>query len=180
LCPSVFDVDPQVYRGIVEEIKRFLHGGYKAVEKQLKKEMNEAAEAMAFERAAELRDQIQAIDTTMVRQKMSNTDFVDSDVLGYAVDKGWMCVQVFLVRDMKLIERDVSMFPFYNEPEEDFLTFLGQFYRDNRHLAPKEVLLPENIEMESAMAVVPTKALQPQRGEIRKLVALAGQNAAVS
>ena len=48
------------------------------------------------------------------------TDFIDRDVFGYAVDKGWMCVQVFFIRQGKLIERDVSMFPIYNEPEEEF------------------------------------------------------------
>ena len=52
------------------------------------------------------------------------TDFTDRDVFGFAFDKGWMCVQVFFVRQGKLIERDVSIFPIYDEPEEEFLTFL--------------------------------------------------------
>ncbi|MGM3073423.1 UvrB/UvrC motif-containing protein, partial [Bacillus cereus group sp. BC3] len=87
--------------------------------------MQEAAENMEFEKAGEFRDQINAIETTMEKQKMTMNDFVDRDVFGYAIDKGWMCVQVFFIRQGKLIERDVSQFPFYNDADEDFLTFIG-------------------------------------------------------
>ncbi len=103
--------------------------------------MGEAIETLEFERAAELRDQIQAIDTVMTRQKMTLTDLMDRDVFGYSVDKGWMCVQVFFIRQGKLIEREVSLFPFYNEADEDFLTFVGQFYQKNEHFIPKEVFV---------------------------------------
>ncbi|MFC0234089.1 excinuclease ABC subunit UvrC [Vagococcus entomophilus] len=180
LCPSVFEVDPKVYQDMVEEIKHFLNGGYTEIQKNIEKKMGQAAENLEFEKAAEFRDQIQSIQTVMTHQKMTNTDFVDRDVFGYAIDKGWMCVQVFFVRQGKLIERDVSMFPFYNEAEEDFLTFLGQFYHNQKHLPPKEVLLPGNIEAESAQAVIPTKLIQPQRGKKKKLVELANKNAFVS
>lgn len=107
--------------------------------------MGEAIESLEFERAAELRDQIQAIDTVMTRQKMTLTDLLDRDVFGYSVDKGWMCVQVFFIRQGKLIEREVSLFPFYNEAEEDFLTFIGQFYQKNEHFIPKEIFVPKRL-----------------------------------
>ncbi len=90
--------------------------------------MIEASEKLDFERAKEYRDKITAIEMTMEKQKATMTDHIDRDVFGYAADKGWMCVQVFFVRQGKLIERDVSMFPYYNDPEEEMLTFLGQFY----------------------------------------------------
>lgn len=180
LCPGVFDVDPQVYQEIVEEIKRFLHGGYQDVEKQLEAKMSRAAEALEFEQAAEYRNQIQAIQTVMTRQKMTTTDFVDRDVFGYAVDKGYMCVQVFFVRQGKLIERDVSTFAFYNEPAEDFLTFVGQFYQENQHFIPKEILVPQEVDLESLAALVQTNVLQPQRGKKKELVALAIKNAEVA
>ena len=64
--------------------------------------MGEAIESLEFERAAELRDQIQAIDTVMTRQKMTLTDLLDRDVFGYSVDKGWMCVQVLLYPPRKI------------------------------------------------------------------------------
>ncbi|MFC4771817.1 excinuclease ABC subunit UvrC [Enterococcus hermanniensis] len=180
LCPYAFDVDPQVYKDMVEEIKSFLNGGHTEIQDQLKEKMNQAAADMEFEKAAEYRDQIRAIETVMTKQKMTNTDLVDRDIFGYATDKGWMCVQVFFVRQGKLIERDVSMFPFYNDAEEDFLTYIGQFYQENEHFIPREVLIPDNIDKPSVEALLETKVIQPQRGDKRKLVKLAGKNAQVA
>lgn len=180
LCPYAFDVDPQVYKDMVEEIKSFLNGGHTEIQDQLKEKMNQAASDMEFEKAAEYRDQIRAIETVMTKQKMTNTDLVDRDIFGYATDKGWMCVQVFFVRQGKLIERDVSMFPFYNDAEEDFLTYIGQFYQENEHFIPKEVLIPDNIDKLSVEALLETKVIQPQRGDKKKLVKLAGKNAQVA
>ncbi|HBI2243776.1 TPA: excinuclease ABC subunit C, partial [Listeria monocytogenes] len=123
LAPCVFDVEASKYKEMQDEIVAFLNGGYKTVKNDLMKKMQEAAENMEFEKAGEFRDQINAIETTMEKQKMTMNDFVDRDVFGYAIDKGWMCVQVFFIRQGKLIERDVSQFPFYNDADEDFLTF---------------------------------------------------------
>ncbi|MEI5995551.1 excinuclease ABC subunit UvrC [Candidatus Enterococcus mansonii] len=180
LAPCVFDIPKATYKEMVGEIKRFLNGGHPVIQEELEKKMADAAENMEFEKAAEYRDQIKAIETVMTRQKMTNADLVDRDVFGYAVDKGWMCVQVFFVRQGKLIERDVSIFPIYNEEEEDFLTFIGQFYQENEHFIPKEVLIPDNIDIASVEAMLETKVLQPQRGEKKKLVKLAGKNATVA
>ncbi|EME7100049.1 excinuclease ABC subunit UvrC [Enterococcus faecium] len=180
LCPYYFDVDPKVYTKIVDEVKNFLNGGHEKIESEIHQKMEKAAENMEFEKAAEYRDQIRAIETIMTRQKMTNTDLLDRDVFGYAIDKGWMCVQVFFVRQGKLIERDVSMFPFYNEAEEDFLTYIGQFYQENEHFIPKEVLIPDTIDKPSVEALLATKVLQPKRGEKKKLVELANKNAAVA
>ncbi|GMC12872.1 MULTISPECIES: excinuclease ABC subunit UvrC [Enterococcus] len=180
LCPYAFDVDPQVYKDMVEEIKGFLSGGHTEIQDRLQEKMAYAAAHMEFEKAAEFRDQIKAIETVMTRQKMTNVDLIDRDVFGYAVDKGWMCVQVFFVRQGKLIERDVSIFPFYDDASEAFLTFIGQFYQENEHFVPKEVLIPDDIDKESVEALLATKILQPQRGEKKKLVKLASKNAAVA
>lgn len=180
LCPYAFDVDPQVYKDMVEEIKGFLSGGHTEIQDRLQEKMAYAAAHMEFEKAAEFRDQIKAIETVMTRQKMTNVDLIDRDVFGYAVDKGWMCVQVFFVRQGKLIERDVSIFPFYDDASEAFLTFIGQFYQENEHFVPKEVLIPDDIDKESVEALLATKVLQPQRGEKKKLVKLASKNAEVA
>lgn len=180
LAPCVFDIERQVYEEMVEEIKRFLKGEYEPIQQGLEEDMRQAAEALEFERAAELRDQVAAIQTVMTKQRMTNTDFVDRDVFGYAVDKGWMCVQVFFVRQGKMIKRDVSIFPFYNEAEEDFLTFIGQFYQENQHFIPKEVFIPDRVDLTSVEALLNTKVFQPKRGEKKKLVALADKNATVS
>lgn len=180
LAPCVLDVPKETYTEMVKEIKQFLGGGHSQIQADLEAKMNEAATNMEFEKAGEYRDQIQAIETVMTRQKMTQTDLMDRDVFGYSVDKGWMCVQVFFVRQGKLIERDVSIFPFYNEAQEDFLTYIGRFYQENEHFIPKEILIPDDIDQESVQALLATKILQPKRGEKKKLVELASKNARVA
>ncbi|MDR0921596.1 MAG: excinuclease ABC subunit UvrC [Lactobacillales bacterium] len=180
LAPCVFNIPKDTYPKMVEEIKSFLNGGHDTIQKELQKKMEEAAKNLEFEKAAEYRDQIQAIETVMTRQKMTNADLQDRDVFGYAVDKGWMCVQVFFVRQGKLIEREVSLFPFYDDAQDDFLTYVGQFYQENEHFIPKEILIPNDIDVASVEAMLHTKVVQPKRGEKKKLVELANKNARVN
>lgn len=177
LAPCVFDVSEETYKKMTDEITDFLNGGYKDVKKELAKRMHEAAENLEFERAKEFRDKIMNIETTMEKQKMTMNDFVDRDVFGYAVDKGWMCVQVFFIRQGKMIERDVTMFPLHDAPEEEMLTFLGQFYDQPHNIKPKEILVQEQVDAELAKEFLNVKVLQPKRGQKKDLVQLAIKNA---
>src|SRR5699024_7669055 len=111
LAPCVFQIDPEVYEKMVQAIRRFLGGDYQEIRQEIVEKMTQAAEDLQFEKAAEYRDQVKAIDTIMTRQKMTQTDFVNRDVFGYYVERGWLCVQVFFVRQGKLIQRDVTSFP---------------------------------------------------------------------
>lgn len=72
------------------------------------------------------------------------------------------------------------MFPYYNEAEDDFLTYIGQFYQDKRHFIPREIFIPAEVDQELVEAIVPTKVIKPQKGEKKQLVALATKNARVS
>lgn len=180
LAPCVNHVDEEIYKEMIEEITKFLNGGYKDIKNELTKKMQAASEELDFERAKEYRDKIAHIEATMEKQKMTTTDFTDRDVFGYAVDKGWMCVQVFFVRQGKLIERDVSMFPIYDEPEEEFLTYLGRFYEKTNHFKPKEILLPEEADEMIAEELLQVKILKPKRGQKRDLVKLAMKNASIA
>lgn len=180
LAPCVNKIHDDQYKQMIEEITRFLNGGYNDVKKELMEKMTEAAEALDFERAKELRDQILHIETTMEKQKMTMMDFTDRDVFGYAVDKGWMCVQVFFVRQGKLIARDFSMFPIYDVPAEEMLTYLGQFYSKAHHFKPKEVLIQNDIDVNLAEQFLQVKVIQPQRGKKKELVKLAVKNAKIA
>lgn len=179
-APCVNEVSQETYKQITDEITKFLNGGYKTIKNELQNKMIEAAEQLEFERAKEYRDQISNIETTMEKQTIISSDFINRDVFGYAIDKGWMCVQVFFIRQGKLIERDVSLFPVYGDQEEEFLTFLGQFYLQPQHFKPKEILLPESVDESMAEQLVQTKILIPKRGQKKDLVQLAEKNAKVS
>ncbi len=180
LAPCVKEVKDETYKQMVDEITRFLNGGYKEVKLELTKKMEEASMNLEFERAKEFRDQIIHIEATMEKQKMTMTDFTDRDIFGYSVDKGWMCVQVFFVRQGKMIERDVSLFPVYDEPDDEFLTYLGQFYSKSNHFKPKELLVPESVNENLAAELLQIKVLKPVRGQKKDLVRLAEKNAKIA
>ncbi|GFH42707.1 UvrABC system protein C [Lactococcus hodotermopsidis] len=180
LAPCIFDVKPAEYANMTDEITKFLNGGEDKIIKTLNTQMHAAAAEFEFEKAAEYRDLVKSIGTLRTKQRVMNQDLQDRDVFGYAVDKGWMCVQVFFVRQGKLIQRDVNLFPYYNEADEDFLTYIGQFYKENDHFIPKEIFIPSDIDLDSVKALTNTKVFQPSRGEKKQLVNLATKNARVS
>jgi len=148
LAPCEKEVQKSEYEQITQDIAAFLGGGHEAVKKDLQQKMQEAAEELYFERAKELRDQIIHIDALMEKQKINTTDTKDRDVFGYAVDKGWMCVQILYMRQGKMIQRHSSVFPFYGEAYSDFMSYVTQYYSDNPAL-PQEILLPDVLDEES-------------------------------
>jgi excinuclease ABC subunit C len=180
VAPCEFDVDLSQYEEMTRHIVRFLNGGHQEVQKDLRRKMEAAAEALDFERAKELRDLIQHIETVMVRQHVTLRDTVDRDVFAYEADKGMMCVQVFFIRQGKLIERDVSIFHHYGEAEEDFLSFVTQFYHEKPAL-PREIVLPQGVDVELLdQWLEGVHVYIPQRGMKKRLVDMAKQNATIA
>ncbi|CAM4267996.1 excinuclease ABC subunit UvrC [Paenibacillus alkaliterrae] len=205
IAPCEFNVEQSEYDRMIQEITRFLNGGQDVVKAELKRKMEEAAEQLEFERAKEFRDQLIAVDEVMEKQKITMSDAMDRDIFGYAVDKGWMCVQILYMRQGKLIERRGTTFPYYGEEYDDFMTFVTQYYSDNPAL-PKQILLPqppeldqvrgqkdvpeqtENEEQEGSRADeviaslhswLKVKVLMPQRGRKSEVVSMAADNARV-
>lgn len=180
LAPCVFNVTEEQNRKMVEGIESFLKGGYRKTKQDLQEKMKAASETLNFEHAKELRDQIHHIETVMEKQKMMLNDFNNRDVFAYAYDKGWMCVQVFFIRQGKMIERDASLFPIYDEPEEAFLTFLGQFYLQKNHIRPREIFIPQSTDEATVSKMLDIHVHRPVRGKKKDLVELAKKNAAIA
>ncbi|WP_273832605.1 excinuclease ABC subunit UvrC [Guptibacillus sedimenti] len=180
LAPCVNDISKEQNKEMIEGITRFLNGGHQEVKEDIERKMMTASENMDFERAKEFRDLMFHIDKVMEVQKIQSNDGIDRDIFGYSFDKGWMCVQVFFVRQGKLIERDVSLFPFYNDAEEDFLTYIGQFYLQQNHPKPKEVLLPQQVNAQMVEELLQVPVHQPKRGKKKELVELTMKNATIA
>ncbi|TMN21110.1 excinuclease ABC subunit UvrC [Lentibacillus cibarius] len=170
----------ETYKEIIHNITSFLHGGHKTIKQDLTNKMHEASESLNFERAKELRDLIQHIESVMEQQRMTLNDQVNRDIFGYSYDKGWMCVQVFFVRQGKLIERDVSIFPFFDDPEDTFLSYVGRFYLHQQHLKPKQILVPIGTETELLKDLLEVYVHTPFRGRKKQLVDLAVKNASIA
>ena len=176
LAPCEFAVAPDTYAVILKEITSFLNGGHKQVQDDLRRRMEAEAELLHFERAKELRDLIAHIDKVMEQQKITVADLGDRDVFGFYAEKGLLCVQVFYVRNGKLIERTVNVQPNYGEPGEDFMSFVEQFYYSQSDV-PKEILLPQGVNSEALAEWLDAHCLHPQKGSKRQLVDLATENA---
>ncbi|MGX9931343.1 excinuclease ABC subunit UvrC [Virgibacillus salarius] len=170
----------EAYDEIVQNVSSFLHGGYTSIKRDLSQKMYEASEQLNFERAKELRDQIQHIESVMEQQKMAMNDQTDRDIFGYSFDKGWMCIQVFFIRQGKLIERDVAVFPFFDEAEETFISYIGRFYLHQNHPKPKQVLVPLGTNVDLLKDLLDIDVHTPYRGRKKELVELATENAKIS
>src|SRR5699024_244016 len=132
--------------------------------------MMHASENLNFERAQELRDQILSIEAVMEQQKVTLNEKIDIDIFGYSSTKGWMCIQVFFIRQGKLIERDVSIFPFYTEAKDALISFIGQFYLHQKNLKPKQILLPIGTDTHLVEGLLDTDVHTPFRGQKKELV----------
>jgi len=185
LAPCVGAVSREEYREMIGGLLRFLEGRSEEVLLDLKRRMQAAAEALDFERAAVLRDQLQAAQRVVERQKIVAAAGSDQDVIAFARDDGNACVQVFFIRGGKLLGREYFLLEGAEEEEDrDVMSaFLKQFYGEAAYVPP-EVILPENVDE----ALVIEQWLRskrgakvalrvPRRGRARDLVHMARENA---
>ncbi|KGK89721.1 UvrABC system protein C [Desulfosporosinus sp. HMP52] len=173
LAPCIQEVSPEVYRGMRKEISTFLKGDQSGILTLLHGRMIKASEALQFERAKEYRDLIEDLKQLGEKQNITLNDFIDRDVLGFATTTDQMCIQVFYLRQGKLLARDNFIFPYYEDPEEAFVSFVAQFYIE-RAVWPKEILIPA-IESLALSKLFPITT--PQKGKKRELVLMAMTNA---
>jgi excinuclease ABC subunit C len=174
------------YRAAIESVCRFLEGKTEQLVRDLRRRMERAAEAMAFERAAYIRDQIHDIEQIMERQQVLRTVNTDQDVIAFAREDGSAVVQVFYIRGGKLIGSEP--FALQNTEDEDdqhlLTSFLTQFY-DRAAQVPPNILLADHVEepmiieqwLGQKAGGHKVEIRVPRRGEKRKLVELAAQNA---
>jgi len=173
------------YDEVMEQVILFLEGKSDDVLRRLKRQMGEAAERMEYERAAQVRDQLKAIERTVERQMVSTTRKEDVDIFGMARESDQACVQVFFVRGTQMIGRDTFMLEgVRDEPDSAVLTnFLLQYYEGAQYV-PKLVAIPSEADDRDTMEALLTEkrgslveVRVPERGEKRRLVELATENA---
>lgn len=176
LAPCEKDIDEKVYGDMVVGIRKFLKGDVKDILLKLKKEMYEASEAMAFEKAQEKLNLIHAIEHVTSKQQIDFKDQKDRDVFGYYVDKGYISIQGFFVRGGKLLERELSVQPLFEDEQDAFISFILQYYEKNP--LPQEILLPNECDIEHLQEILcDAKIVQPLRGDKLKLVEMVLENA---
>lgn len=166
------------YEKQIRHIKSFLNGNVAAAKKMLAQRMNEAADQMEYERAAEIRDQIKYIEMTVEKQKIISNDNTPRDIFNYYLDKGWLSIQIFFIRQSRLIKREKRLFPIINDAEEEMVSFIAQFYQQKNQILPKEILVPKSLPTDLISQLADnTPVRTPVRGTKRDLLNMAGKNA---
>jgi excinuclease ABC subunit C len=185
LAPCAGLADPDEYRGVVARVEKFLQGKEEGILEDLRGEMEEAVEALEFERAAKLRDQILGIQGLLERQKVLTTDPVDQDVVAVVKDERGAAIQMLYIRGGKLIGQRQFMLDGAASvsPSEAVQEFVKQYYADAPEV-PREVLLPMEIEERNIVQQWlrqkrgSTMSVEvPRGGERLRLVEMAATNA---
>lgn len=186
LGPCVGACTREEYMGVIDQVCLFLDGKTNEVVDRLAKQMEEASEKMMYERAAVLRDQIQAVNKTLERQKIVSTAMMDQDVIAFARANGEACVEVFFIRQGKMVGHEHFVLEGTHEEEakEIITSFVTQFYAQAAYV-PQEVLLQTAAaEMEIIESWLARKRgdqvrlLVPRKTEERLLVEMVASNAA--
>lgn len=171
------EVPVATYDRQIAKIKSFLNGNVSSVKKSLQQKMATASKNLKFERAAELRDQIHYIEQTVEKQKIISHDHTPRDLFNYYVDKGWISIQVFFIRQARLMKREKRIFPCINTPDEELASFILQFYNRKNNVLPREVLVPQAVDRSTLEQILHVPLRTPQRGQKRDLLQMAQENA---
>lgn len=188
MAPCMGYVTKEEYRRQINEIIAILEGKTERVEKELEAEMQEASQKMEYERAQELRDKIYAIERISQRQKVSNISENDIDVIGLARKDGEVCVEIFYVRNSKMIGRDNFIFKGLEDEEDSEIisSFIKQYYM-GKQILPNKIMIKQEIEDKNAIEMWLTEQAgrkvevkTPQKGEKLKFVQMAENNALIT
>ncbi len=187
LAPCIGKIDRVGYRAMINDLGRFLQGRTDPIVSRLEQEMERASEALEYERAGSIRDQLYAIEKVVEGQKVVTQDKLDTDVIAFARDERDACIQIFFVRGGKLIGTEYFVLDGTHEAQDQELVeaFVKQFYTEATHIPPR-ILLPVEIEeariietwLNDRRAGAKVYLKVPRRGAKRDLVALVAENAA--
>ena len=184
-APCQAYISKEAYRKRIEEALEFLNGNYSGIIKSLEEKMSEASANMEFEKAIEYRDLLGSVKQIAQKQKMTNTDGEDKDIVALARDENDAVVQVFFIRGGKLIGRDHFYMRIGTEDTRTQIltTFMKQFYSGTPYI-PREIMLPQEIDEQEILENWLTEKRGskvyiriPQKGMKEKLVELAQKNA---
>lgn len=184
LAPCCVLISAEKYAEVVQEVLLFLEGKNSQLVKLLRERMAAASEALRFEEAARIRDQIQAVEQTLEKQKAVTQQMTDQDVFAfYRRGNAWE-FQVLFFRRGLLVGNKSFHFSRLNLPDEEALSaFLRQYYAEDRYI-PQEILLPLVVEDESLLGEWlsekkggKVQVLSPRKGRKRRLVEMAQKNA---
>ena len=161
------------------DIIHFLRGDHKIVTDKLETEMIIESNKLNFEKAKELKDLIDYINITLVKQTVEVNDNVDRDVFGYYIDKGYLSIQVFFIRSGKILERHFKIIPIFDDEDVLLTSYISKFY-DRNFILPKEILVPNIVDSELLSEYFNISVKTPIKGPKKELLQMACNNAKIT
>lgn len=176
LGPCQYEIQPEVYEQMADQITKFLNGDTKQMEKQLQEKMMQAAEELQFEKAQQYKETLESIHRVAgERQNIEKVNEKDIDVFTWYADRGYLAIAGMLVRNGIILNKEYRLKPLYGEGQEEFQSFLIQYYED--HPYPKELVLPEGMDVAMLSQILSVNMTIPQKGYRKKLMDMAVENA---
>lgn len=159
-----------------KDIIRFLNGDHSLITKKIEEDIIKESEKLNFESAKELKELLDYINITLAKQKVEISDMHSIDVFGYFEEKDYLSIQVFFIRGGKIVERHSKIMPLIDDIENVLTRYIAEFYSKDI-LTPREILLPENTNVEILENILKTNIKIPQKGTRKSLVEMANNNA---
>ncbi|MDD6264139.1 MAG: excinuclease ABC subunit UvrC [bacterium] len=169
-------IDKIVIDEMSKEIVAFLKGDSSFIREKINKEMLKASEVMNYERALELKTMLEDIDITLRRQKIDLNNNYNFDLINYYVDKNYLSIQVFFVRDGLLVGRNKDIISSDLDVLDQVVEYILKFY-EKTGVLPKELLVPEEVDGELLSNYLNIKVNSPKKGKLKNLLDLARDNA---
>ena len=170
------EVDPEIIENMKKDIITFLKGDSSKVVEKINEEMEKASISMNYERAIELRDMLNDINTTLIKQKIDLNNNDSFDLVNYYQDKNYLSIEIFFIRDGLLFGRHNEIIPTMGNIEDEVVEYLIKFY-DKGVIIPKSLYVPLELDEELISKYFDIKVVKPQKGKMKELMNLALDNA---
>ena len=172
------EVDENKIKEMKSEIISFLNGNTKVLTDRITEKMKIFSDNLDYEKALEYKELLNYINITTEKQKVDLDNSVNIDVASYYTKDNYISIQILFIRGGKLLDRNRNIFPMIDTEEEEFSRYLSEFYNKNVSM-PKEVLVPDNLNKEVFEEVFKIKFMTPIKGEKKKILDLAYDNARI-
>lgn len=169
------DYDESKVEEMSNEILSFLRGNDEVLKQKIMSKISEYSEALNYEMALDLKKELEYIDIVLSKQKVELHDFIDRDCISYYVNNGYLSIEILFIRNGKLLNHKNAIFPINLDIEDEVEYYIAKFYTRNE--IPKEILIPESLNIDNIKSVVDTNIISPQKGVKKSLVKMAYDNA---
>ena len=169
------DYDKSRIQEMENEILSFLRGNDEIIRNKILDKIQIYSDTLNFEMALDLKKELEYIDIVLSKQKVELHDFVDRDVFSYYINNGYLSIETLFIRNGKLLNHKNTIYPLSLDPIDEVEYYIANFY--NKHEIPKEILIPEELDVEQLKQMVETNIVVPQKGLKKQLIDMAYDNA---